>query len=344
MDDKTLCWLAGLFEGEASFLAGTPSRPHHPLIALTMTDEEIVARVAQLFSHAYTHIPPKKSSWKASYKFTIRSSPAAKLMKQLYPIMGIRRQRQITHALSDYIEKENPAVTFQKLNEAQVRQIKIRLARHETAKSIAKDFGVTHYTIWAISEGKTWKHVQLTGETLGNENDNDAPNLLLNSVENQFHWLAGLLEAEGSFMVGSPSSPNAPRISLPMTDEDVIARAAEICDVKYQSLNSRNPNHKDVFRVYIKGKRAVELMKQLKLFMGQRRQAQIEKVLNSYVEYAPRKGSANHNAKISEEQARAIKRRAFSGEAISQIASDFGVSVSIVREIKYGRAWKHVEI
>jgi hypothetical protein len=37
-------------------------------------------------------------------------------------------------------------------------------------------------------------------------------------------WLAGILEGEGSFMKGPPSSPNRPVISMVTTDIDVALR------------------------------------------------------------------------------------------------------------------------
>ena len=34
----------------------------------------------------------------------------------------------------------------------------------------------------------------------------------------ELHWLAGLLEGEGTFMTGPPSSPGLPVIAVNMTD------------------------------------------------------------------------------------------------------------------------------
>lgn len=41
-------WLAGLLEGEGSFLKGPPSAPRYPVLSLQMTDEDVVARVAAM--------------------------------------------------------------------------------------------------------------------------------------------------------------------------------------------------------------------------------------------------------------------------------------------------------
>lgn len=43
---------------------------------------------------------------------------------------------------------------------------------------------------------------------------------------NQLHWLAGLLEAEGSFVTGSPTEPRTPKLVINMTDLDVMQAVA----------------------------------------------------------------------------------------------------------------------
>jgi len=56
----------------------------------------------------------------------------------------------------------------------------------------------------------------------------------------ELHWLAGLLEGEGTFMVGPPSSPGLPVIAVNMTDHDVIARLGRIFERKVQVVRPRN--------------------------------------------------------------------------------------------------------
>jgi hypothetical protein len=185
--------------------------------------------------------------------------------------MGKRRQGQIDRAIEGYVPKANAHISTPKLSEDQVREIKKRLATGETAKSVAQDFPISHYTVWGIRSGKTWKHVNTTNRV---EDDSvlleqAASILQLDTDEKRFYWLVGLLEGEGSFMRGAPSSPNAPRVSVAMTDEDIIARVAEICHAKYQSVRSRNERHKQVYRVYIKGSKAVALMRTLYSLLGQ---------------------------------------------------------------------------
>jgi len=53
MDEQDLYWLAGLLEGEGSFLKPAPCEPKHPRVALCMTDFDIVMRAANLFGVNY---------------------------------------------------------------------------------------------------------------------------------------------------------------------------------------------------------------------------------------------------------------------------------------------------
>jgi len=98
-------------------------------------------------------------------------------------------------------------------------------------------------------------------------------------------WLAGLLEGEGSFMSGSPSKPNLPRISIQMTDLDVMEKVGTLLGLRLSSQNPRKhprPPRKTIYSCQLRGSRAVALMKQLRHLMGSRRQAQIDKALAGY--------------------------------------------------------------
>lgn len=97
-------------------------------------------------------------------------------------------------------------------------------------------------------------------------------------------WLGGLLEGEGSFLKGPPSSPNQPRISLQMTDYDVIWRVSKMFGVSYiyGSSDRRSKSWKKVFKVMLKGRRAIAMMKLLRPFMGTRRRKQIDVAIKSW--------------------------------------------------------------
>ena len=101
-------------------------------------------------------------------------------------------------------------------------------------------------------------------------------------MNDEFFWLAGLLEGEGCFGNGPPSQPNLPHISIQMTDEDVIRRVASIWGVSYFKHRPRLAHHKPCFATKIRGEKAVEWMIRLRPHMGVRRQSQIDKAVASY--------------------------------------------------------------
>lgn len=53
----------------------------------------------------------------------------------------------------------------------------------------------------------------------------------------------------------------------------------------------------------------------------------------------PCRGEKNGNAKITSEQAKNIKLRR--SENRLKLAQEFGVSVAVIKDIRYGRSWKH---
>lgn len=149
----------------------------------------------------------------------------------------------------------------------------------------------------------------------------------------EFYWLAGLLEGEGSFMKPPPSSPNAPRISINMTDEDIIARVAVIFKRKYQFIKSKNLKHKDSYRVTLSGKRAVELMIACRFVMSNRRQKQIDEALSKY-DGSLRSVKDFEQRKLSVEDEREVLRRISKGESLRSVAKSFGVCHETIRRYR----------
>jgi hypothetical protein len=90
-------------------------------------------------------------------------------------------------------------------------------------------------------------------------------------------WLAGILEGEGSFFQ-LKAFPGQPIISLGMTDEDVVARAAKLMGISYHS--DILPSGKTRYKFMIRGRpRAGRIMGTLHGLMGERRRGQIEDAL-----------------------------------------------------------------
>lgn len=147
--DKDLYWLAGLLEGEGSFLKGPPSKPNSPLISVEMKDEDIVARVSKLFGRAYHKLSSKKEGWSDTYRVQITGTRAMSLMRLLSPHMGSRRQEQISKALESYNPnlKEEVYNSRVKLTEEILNQARISIQSGKTIRSIARELDVHHETL-----------------------------------------------------------------------------------------------------------------------------------------------------------------------------------------------------
>ncbi len=91
----TIAWLAGLLEGEGSFNKGIPSRPIQAAITLEMTDEDVIKKVAKLWDVKYCKPRVRNIKWKQTYKLHVRGTRAMKWINEIYPYMGIRRQKKL---------------------------------------------------------------------------------------------------------------------------------------------------------------------------------------------------------------------------------------------------------
>lgn len=103
MTEIELAWLAGILEGEGSFMCGHPSDPGSVKISMMSTDKDIVERVATLIGNkcSSAQFDGRNPNWKPAYQIQVRGRRAAALMRRLYPLMGKRRQGQILRALNN---------------------------------------------------------------------------------------------------------------------------------------------------------------------------------------------------------------------------------------------------
>lgn len=98
-------WLAGLLEGEGSFLRGPPSNPNKIGVKLDMKDEDIVLRASHLMqvrSYQLDSGRKRNPKWSPIFRAIAYGRKAYSLMNKLCPIMGLRRKDQINIALASY--------------------------------------------------------------------------------------------------------------------------------------------------------------------------------------------------------------------------------------------------
>jgi hypothetical protein len=269
-----LLWLAGILEGEGSFLKPIPSAPASPIVSCRMTDLDVVARVAAAFG---TSIQSNdKGPHKREFATLIRGARAVELMQILRPMMSARRQAAIDRALSGY----RPPV--RKLNFALAEEMREQRAAGRTIASLARTFDVSRPTVRAVltgrfyaapEDGSPWLRLSsaLRGAT--------AAGTGLNWKE--LYWLAGWLEGEGSFTAPPPSSPRRPRIQAVCSDKDVISEVSRLLRVKAREERRRSPDRVPLWRVLLTGGRAMTLMQAIRPVMGSRRQHQIDRAIDA---------------------------------------------------------------
>lgn len=275
ISERDIFWLAGLLEGEGSFVAGPPSAPTCPAVALPMTDRDFVERAAELLDRAVCVVRPKPgSNHKTAYATRVKGATAAIWMSALRPLMGSRRCAQIDRALAGLPPRrarwKAPAVAC----------ATARCARPAATKGLCK----IHYHLWWKSKKRGTapryfpidppppvQTVVLTGP---------APDL---GDDRWLAWLAGLFEGEGTF---SSNGASYPVIQITMCDLDVLERAAELIGVRrigrVHDPRALERGWTQAYRFGVGGARAAELMRRLRPFMGQRRSGAIDRALGRY--------------------------------------------------------------
>jgi len=148
MDVLSLYWLAGILEGEGSFMKGPPSRSYSPIIHVEMTDEDVVAKIAELLGSSYRKARNRNPGvWKQSYVLRVNGAKAVEIMKLLYPLMGKRRKTQIDAGLACYRQVRR------QLSDDEVREIRKLLALGVTHQKIEEQFKIGRTTVTNIHLG-----------------------------------------------------------------------------------------------------------------------------------------------------------------------------------------------
>ena len=152
--DEDLHWLAGLLEGEGSFLAGPPSAPRSPAVQVAMADRDIVERAGALLGVAVMVVPSRREGWRTAYSARVRGAPAVLWMERLRPFMGQRRQGQIDRAIASW--GPDPR---QLLNDERAADALARLAAGESVRQVAERFGTSVWCIYDLRLGRTHAHL-----------------------------------------------------------------------------------------------------------------------------------------------------------------------------------------
>jgi hypothetical protein len=147
MMNTDLWWVAGLLEGEGSFLlkrAGGTTL----VVQCAMTDLDIIERLAGLCGGSFYPVARQKAHHKDAWSWSLRGQPAYDLMRDLYPMMGQRRQGQIMRAAIGRAVAQERAALAQEVREVKGTEAGRAYLRGEgTLRDMERRFGVTHVTV-----------------------------------------------------------------------------------------------------------------------------------------------------------------------------------------------------
>lgn len=138
-----MAWLAGLLEGEGSFLKPPPSGSG-PIVTMETTDLDTATRVADIFGVHPVKVKPRKKHHKVPWRVSVSGCRAVLVMERLYSTMSRRRQEQIDAALFGWEQKRRLLLPEEKAN------IVARYRGGERAVVLAEEFGVRRESIHKI--------------------------------------------------------------------------------------------------------------------------------------------------------------------------------------------------
>jgi len=98
-------------------------------------------------------------------------------------------------------------------------------------------------------------------------------------INEQFIWLAGLLEGEGCFRIHTSQTGRTSEVALSMADEDIVRRAALLMCGNVTVDDRHNPRHQPMFRCRVYGKKARKVCRHVLPYMGIRRYERIRELL-----------------------------------------------------------------
>lgn len=102
-------WFAGILEGEGWIGVQSYGGYRYPRFEIQMTDEDVIARIAKLIDRKYTGIKMHGTNTMPSFRVTMVGTSAALVLREIRPLMGLRRTAKINEVLVDVAPQSQPA-------------------------------------------------------------------------------------------------------------------------------------------------------------------------------------------------------------------------------------------
>lgn len=159
----------------------------------------------------------------------------------------------------------------------------------------------------------------------------------MSKVRDNIIWLAGILEGEGCFR----QDKNTPRITVNMTDEDIIHKIASMFNVSYKKMGGKvresYKNWKPCYSVTINGAQAVGIMFSIYSLMGQRRKSKIKEIIEAW-----KKVPIHPKRKINSRIKEFIKEDFKLGLSYNDLSKKYNLCYASVWNVVNNRTWKNV--
>lgn len=136
-------------------------------------------------------------------------------------------------------------------------------------------------------------------------------------------------------MTGPPTSPHLPAIQISMIDRDVIDRVARLIGVRAATIRPRKAHWQVSYTARVRGARAVAWMRALLPMLGERRAAQVDRAIASYV--------CNSNRLLDDSKARGALDLLAAGFPVRDVAARYGTSIWCIYDLRLGRTHRHLD-
>jgi hypothetical protein len=124
------------------------------VLALQMTDEDVVQRVATMFGRKVSRWQSPNEHWQATFHVRITGSKAVAWMTALRPLMGARRRMQIDSAIASYDPR--PIAILDDESAARALQL---LSSGESVREVSQRLGTSIWCVYDLRSGRTHRHV-----------------------------------------------------------------------------------------------------------------------------------------------------------------------------------------
>ena len=279
-----------------------------------MTDEDVVRLAGDLLEARVFPSPARQPGHKDVYTCRIRGGTAADLMRVLAPQLGIRRNSQINCALAGW-----QATRYRRWLATEISDMTALRSSGCSMAAIAARYGVHPKRVTdLLSAARRNRSGRNAAEVAASALA--AERWLARAADggSEMAWVAGLMEGEGYF----GSNRGHLRLSLQMTDRDVVERAADLLGARLCRRQEAAREHwTPTWQSTVYGRRALDIAERLEPFMGYRRRDQIQKMRERH--RPPKRFVAPPERVVRNLE---IARRHRAGESGPVLAAEFGMT------------------